>query len=136
MELAERIKFMRMFKGWSQEEMAEKLNVAASTYAKIERGQTDIPFSRLQQIVQTFKMELADFFGLNERNVFNVIGNSNTHTHNVYFCDASKFQHENEKLTLVIEQKDFVIEQKDKEIELLRQQLNEFKDIIELFKRN
>jgi transcriptional regulator with XRE-family HTH domain len=133
LNLAERIKLLRMFHGWTQEEMAEKLDLAASSYAKIERGQTDVPFSRLQQIAEVFKIELEDFFRLNEKNVFNIIGNSDIQaissisSINIYTCEASKFQHENEKLKLIIEQK-------NREIELLQQQLIEFKEIIALLK--
>jgi len=130
LNLAERIKLLRMFHGWTQEDMAEKLDLATSSYAKIERGQSDVPFARLQQIAKVFEIELADLFKLNEKNVFNIIGNSDTQaiSHiNIYTCDAAKFQHENEKLKLIIEQK-------DKEIELLKQQLDEFRDIISLFK--
>lgn len=134
LNLAERIKFLRMFHGWTQEEMAEKLQLATISYAKIERGQTDVPFSRLQQIAEVFKIELGDLFRLNEKNVFNIIGNSDTHaisssisSINIYTCEASKFQHENEKLKLIIEQK-------NREIELLQQQLIEFKEIIALLK--
>jgi len=133
LNLAERIKLLRMFHGWTQEEMAEKLDLATSSYAKIERGQSDVPFARLQQIAKVFEIELADLFKLNEKNVFNIIGNTDTQTIssvssvNIYACDAAKFQHENEKLKLIIEQK-------DKEIELLKQQLDEFRDIISLFK--
>jgi hypothetical protein len=42
MELYDKIKFMRMFKGWSQEDMAEKLEMAVSGYAKIEQGKISI----------------------------------------------------------------------------------------------
>jgi transcriptional regulator with XRE-family HTH domain len=133
LNLAERIKFMRNFYGWSQEQMAEKLQLATSSYAKIERGQSDIPFSRLQQIADVFEIELADLFKLNEKNVFNIIGDTDSHaissisSINIYTCDAAKFQHENEKLKLIIEQK-------DKEINLLQQHLNELRDIISILK--
>ena len=110
MEIAERIKFMRIFKGWSQDEMAAKLHMAVSGYAKIERGETDIPFSRLKQIANTFEIELPPLIGLNEKNVFNITGNHDTHNNssiiNVYPCEAAKLQHENEKLQILIEQKD------------------------------
>ena len=132
LNLAERIKFMRTFYGWSQEQMAEKLQLATSSYAKIERGQSDVTFSKLQQIAKVFQIELADLFKLNEKNVFNIIGNSDTHTIssiNIYTCDAAKFQHENEKLKLIVEQK-------DKEIELLKQQLSEFREIISILKHS
>jgi len=132
LNLAERIKFMRTFYGWSQEQMAEKLQLATSSYAKIERGQSDVTFSKLQQIAKVFQIELADLFKLNEKNVFNIIGNSDTQaiSHiNIYTCDAAKFQHENEKLK-------FIVEQKDKEIELLKQQLSEFREIISILKHS
>jgi len=132
LNLAERIKFMRTFYGWSQEQMAEKLQLATSSYAKIERGQSDVTFSKLQQIAKVFGIELSDLFKLNEKNVFNIIGNSDTQaiSHiNIYTCDAAKFQHENEKLK-------FIVEQKDKEIELLKQQLSEFREIISILKHS
>jgi len=135
LNLAERIKFMRTFYGWSQEQMAEKLQLATSSYAKIERGQSDVTFSKLQQIAKVFQIELADLFKLNEKNVFNIIGDTDSHaissisSINIYTCDAAKFQHENEKLK-------FIVEQKDKEIELLKQQLSEFREIISILKHS
>ena len=131
LNLAERIKFMRTFYGWSQEQMAEKLQLATSSYAKIERGQSDVTFSKLQQIVEIFGIELSDLFKLNEKNVFNIICSTDVHevsSINIYTCDAAKFQHENEKLK-------FIVEQKDKEINLLQQHLNELREVISLFKR-
>lgn len=74
---------MRLFKGWSQEEMAEKLEMAVSGYAKIEQGKTDINFSRLQQIAKIFEIELADLIRLSERNVLNVIDNFNDNQNSV-----------------------------------------------------
>jgi len=135
LNLAERIKFMRTFYGWSQEQMAEKLQLATSSYAKIERGQSDVTFSKLQQIAKVFGIELSDLFKLNEKNVFNIIGDTDSHaissisSINIYTCDAAKFQHENEKLK-------FIVEQKDKEIELLKQQLSEFREIISILKHS
>lgn len=131
-----------MFKKWSQDEMAAKLHMAVSGYAKIERGETDISFSRLEQIARTFEIELTSLIGLNEKNIFNIIDspdayNNPTNTHhahanthsvvNVYSCEAAKFQHENEKLLLVLEQK-------DKQIDSLQQQVSDLREIISLLK--
>lgn len=111
MELYEKIRFMRMFKGWSQEEMAEKLDMAVSGYAKIERGETDINFSRLQQIAQVFGIELAYLVGLSEKNVFNIIGSCNNsrcnHSPFTYFSVSTLdpiLKQENEKLHIINEQ--------------------------------
>jgi transcriptional regulator with XRE-family HTH domain len=46
-----KIKLIRSLKSWTQEEVANKLGITTHSYAKIERGETDVNFSRLQQIV-------------------------------------------------------------------------------------
>jgi len=142
-KLAEKIRFMRLFKGWTQEETAAKLHMVISGYAKIEHGQTDVPFSRLQQIAKLFEIEVTDLIGLNEKNVLNVIDNreaqannlsnsSTIKTMNVYSCEAIKFQHE--KLQLIIEQKDQELSQKNREIDLLQQQIDDLRTMIGLLK--
>jgi transcriptional regulator with XRE-family HTH domain len=140
-KLAEKIRFMRLFKGWTQEETAAKLHMVISGYAKIEHGQTDVPFSRLQQIAKLFEIEVTDLIGLNEKNVFNVIAGQDAHannphhsTVNVYSCEAAKFQHENEKLQLMIEQKDQELSQKNREIDLLQQQVDVLRTMVGLLK--
>jgi len=140
-KLAEKIRFMRLFKGWTQEETAAKLHMVISGYAKIEHGETDVPFSRLQQIAKLFEIEVTDLIGLNEKNVFNIIAGQDAHannpshsTINVYSCEAAKFQRENEKLQLIIEQKDKELSQKNREIDLLQQQINDLRTMIELLK--
>ena len=141
MELADRIRFMREFKGWTQEETAAKLHMVVNGYAKIEHGETDVPFSRLQQIAKLFEIEVTDLIGLNEKNVFNIIAGQDAHannpshsTINVYSCEAAKFQRENEKLQLIIEQKDQELSQKNREIDLLQQQIDDLRTMIGLLK--
>jgi len=141
MELADRIRFMREFKGWTQEETAAKLHMVVNGYAKIEHGKTDIPFSRLQQVAKLFGIEVTDLIGLNEKNLFSVIAGQDAHannpyhsTVNVYSCEAAKFQHENEKLQLIIEQKDKELSQKNREVDLLQQQINDLRTMIGLLK--
>jgi len=52
-------------KGWSQEDMADKLDMSVNGYANIERGETDVQVSRLEKIAETFGIELAE---LNNKN--------------------------------------------------------------------
>ncbi len=106
MELHKKIRFMRMYKGWSQEEMADKLHMALSGYAKIERGKTDVNYSRLQQIANIFEVELSDLVGLNEKNVLDFFENTNSnHISNVNVSIyESNVKQEIEMLRLVNEQ--------------------------------
>ena len=67
MAVHEKIKFIRQLKGWSQEDMAEKLAMSINGYGSIERGETNVNLSRLEQIAQLFGMELSELVALNEK---------------------------------------------------------------------
>ncbi len=83
----EKIRFIRQAKNLSQDEMAEKLGMCLNAYGNIERGDTDIRLSRLEQIAQVFEMPLEQLFGFDEKNVFNVNGtNYGGIHHNQNYC--------------------------------------------------
>lgn len=135
MEVYEKIKFIRMFKGWSQEEMAEKLGMALHGYGKIERGEVDINLTRLKKIAEIFGVELAQLVGLNEKTVFNLLeGNSYslslvTSGNNCHVEYSGCTQHQLEKLHMLLEQK-------DREITLLNQKNNDLRELVNLLKNN
>jgi len=74
MEIHEKIRFIRLLKGWSQEEMAGKLVISVNAYAKIERGATDINLSRLKQVAEVLHTELSELFNLSEKSVVHLAG--------------------------------------------------------------
>jgi transcriptional regulator with XRE-family HTH domain len=80
MKIGENIKKMRELKGYTQEEMASKLNISQNGYSKIEREETDVQFSRLVQISQALEIDLLDLIAFDgQRLLFNV-SNTNNHT--------------------------------------------------------
>jgi transcriptional regulator with XRE-family HTH domain len=70
MQLHEKINFLRNLKGWSREQMAEKLNMSANGYAKIERGETNIKLSRIEEIAKILNIKEQDLFNFNENILF------------------------------------------------------------------
>ena len=54
MSVNEKIRKIREAKDWSQEQMAEKLDMSLNGYAKIERGESKIYLDKLEQIAQVF----------------------------------------------------------------------------------
>ena len=126
MELPEKIKIIRSYKNWTQEDIAEKLGISTNSYAKIERGETDVNFSRLQQIANVMEIELPHLLGLNEKNVFNITyDNNNSCQINSSSTEQIELKHELEKANLIIEQQ-------KKEIDYLKQQLNDFRNLMNL----
>jgi transcriptional regulator with XRE-family HTH domain len=117
MKIHEKIRSIRKSKGWSQERMAEKLKLSVNGYANIERGETDVQVSRLEQIAETFGMELLELFNFGERNVFYLVSdNDNTAENNFFNCrnlqsidfssEKNEFEHELEKARLLLQEKE------------------------------
>ena len=60
LEVAKRIKILRLDSGYSVEEMAEKTDITAELYEKYEQGQADLPFTFIHKCSLAFGVELAD----------------------------------------------------------------------------
>jgi transcriptional regulator with XRE-family HTH domain len=65
--LGEKLKALRLQKGWSQEDIAYELNMSLPGYSKIERNITDINLSRLAQIAQLYKMSVIEVLCYGEK---------------------------------------------------------------------
>ena len=57
-----KIRRMREDNKWSQQVIAEQLNISIPAYSKIETGVTDVNLSRLEQIAQLFNTDIAALF--------------------------------------------------------------------------
>lgn len=58
--LGRNIRKARQAKGLTQENVANDLGCSLNTYTKIERGETNVPFSRLVQITDYLGVNLSD----------------------------------------------------------------------------
>lgn len=56
------IRRLREDNHWSQQVIAEQLNISIPAYSKIETGVTDVNLSRLEQIASLFNTSIADLF--------------------------------------------------------------------------
>lgn len=133
MKINEKIRFIRELKGWSQEEMAEKLNLSVGSYANIERGKTNIQYSRLEQISEVLDMTLGELINLDEKTLqFTLAVDENSNNNQLIPINISnkrlKLQHK-------IEMDRLKIEQQEKEISLLQEEINYLKEIIALMKK-
>ncbi len=117
MPVHEKIKFIRQLKGWSQEEVADKLAMSANGYGSIERGETDVNLSRLEQIAEVFGVELSELIALSEKNAFNLMAIHNNGTqHSQNHCTISPGSPEYLQLQAELDKQLVVNELKDKEI--------------------
>lgn len=57
--LGKKIRLLRHQKGWSQEDVAKRLEISIPAFSKIETGITDVNLSRLNQISKLFNLSLV-----------------------------------------------------------------------------
>ena len=64
--LGKKIRLLRHQKGWSQEDVAKRLDISIPAFSKIETGITDINLSRLEQISILFEMSVVQLLTFND----------------------------------------------------------------------
>lgn len=80
MNIGERIKQKRIEKGWSQRDLAAKMNYSNhSTVGKIETGKVDIPQSRIVQFAEVLGTSVAFLMGWDEEIKKDPIGTAERH---------------------------------------------------------
>jgi transcriptional regulator with XRE-family HTH domain len=64
--LGKKIRLLRHQRGWSQEDVAKRLDISIPAFSKIETGITDINLSRLEQISILFEMSVVQLLTFND----------------------------------------------------------------------
>lgn len=129
METYEKIRLARELNQWSQEEMAEKLEMSPSGYARIERGEVRLNIERLEQIAQILNIDVSDLIQKDINGITIQIKDSeNSNIGDVNLFSNNHGISEIEKLNLIIQHKDELLAQKD-------QELNMIKEMFELLKQ-
>jgi transcriptional regulator with XRE-family HTH domain len=126
MSVNEKLKLVRQAKGFTQEEVAEKLGISASTYGDIERGDRDPKLSKLQKIADVLEVSLLDLLNLTDKNALNINFSKKDKGDNnhVYINSTSEAE------------KQLLIESKDKEISLLKEKIEDLQKIIGLLEQS
>jgi transcriptional regulator with XRE-family HTH domain len=127
MLINEKIRFMRQQKGWTQGEMAKRLNMSANGYGNIERGNSNINMIKLKKIAAILDENLLALFG-GDQNVFNSIGDNNAGTQsNQNFCSLFSDDDQcprNDQIECSLAKQKLITTQQESEISILKQ-LNE-----------
>ncbi len=129
MDIHNKIRVIREIKQWSQEEMAEHMNMSTSGYSKIERGETKLHLDKLKQIAQIFNIDTKELIDSEDKNICFLL-NENAHYTNINtnYYGAEALIIEIEKLKMILAHKEEIISQKDNELQSL-------KEIITLLKK-
>jgi transcriptional regulator with XRE-family HTH domain len=75
MNVGEKIKKLRELKNFTQQHMAQELNLSLSGYGKIERNETDISISKLEKISAILGVDINTILSFDEKHIFNFNNN-------------------------------------------------------------
>lgn len=78
MDVGKNIKQLRELKNLTQAHVASHLNMSVGGYSKIESGQTDVSFSKIQQIAEVLETDLGTILNFDPKNIFNLCHNNNS----------------------------------------------------------
>lgn len=76
MKIGEKLRKIRDFYGYTQEDVTSRINVSASQYCKYERDETPITIETLEKISAVYKLTHVNILNWDEKNVFNFSGNT------------------------------------------------------------
>lgn len=126
-QLSQKIRSLREINHLTQDDMADKLSISTSSYAKIEQGQRmDLGVIELEKIAQIFNMDLVTLLQA-EKYTVSIINNNHK--------DGTQYNHNysgypvtnSSELQLLLSHKDEMIIQLKRQVETLTDIVNTFK---------
>jgi transcriptional regulator with XRE-family HTH domain len=75
MQIGQKIKKLRELKNLTQTHMAHELGVTQSAYSKMELGESEVTYGRLEKISSVLGMKPEDVIAFNDQMVFNISNN-------------------------------------------------------------
>lgn len=76
MEIGNKIKKLRELRNFTQEFMAQNLEMTTSGYGKIERNETEVSYQKLEKIAEVLGLKIEDIINFNEQVVFHQLHNN------------------------------------------------------------
>lgn len=122
-KLTQNIRRIREEKKLTQAELAEKLSMSETGYAKIERGENNLAFYRIEQIADVLGVNLADIIPFDRNPVIDASDE------NLSISNDCVFEYEIQNLKNLLEAKNEIIHSREREIQSLQKQI----EILEKF---
>jgi transcriptional regulator with XRE-family HTH domain len=74
-QIGQKIKKLRELRNFTQQHMAEELGLSQSAYSKLEMGESEITYNKLERVAEVLGMKPEELITFNESMVFNVMHN-------------------------------------------------------------
>lgn len=75
-QLAHKLKLLREVHNYTQEYVADTLEISQNTYSLMEKGETKLTIDRLDRLAKLYNMDVVDLIRLNEQTYIHTITHS------------------------------------------------------------
>lgn len=123
--IGQKIRKIRELKGFSQEYVANKLELTQKAYSNIENGKTKLDFDRLEAISKILEVEVMNILSFDEKNLFNNYNQADTQTGSFGIFYNSKEGEDNE--TQLYKTR---ISQLEAEVKFLREEITFLRSLV------
>jgi len=89
MTIGEKIRELRVRKGFSQENMADELGMSTTNYSYIESGKVNLTIPKLEKVAKILEMDIFEILSLGEKNIFYIPQHTETGINNGYVINNS-----------------------------------------------
>lgn len=122
--VAEKIKRLRKAKGFSQDDMAERMHISQSAYARIENGESHSWAAHIEKLSEIFEVKPEDFL-TDETNNFSSLDQ----------LGGFAFQNVGTITTINSFLSEKLVEQYEERIKELKEQVQDLKDEVKRLKK-
>ena len=81
-QLGSKLRVLREINNYTQEYVADALNISSSTYSLMEKGQATFTVERLEKLALLYKLDIVDILNMSGQTIIHQI----THTHSSGIC--------------------------------------------------
>jgi len=93
-DIGQKIKKVREIKGYTQEYLAEQLDISQKTYSQIENNQSKLDVNRLQKIADILEIGLIELLSFDDKNIFNNNFHDKVENSQNYVVNQTSFEEE------------------------------------------
>ena len=133
MSVNDKVRALRELNNWSQEEVAERMQISESSYSRLERGKSKLDLEKLEKLAAIFKIDVAELIASDGKGLILFNGENSCNHSSYYLGHQEELIWEVEKLKLQLQHekelriaKEEMLQQKNDGIQALRQILSIF----------
>ncbi len=135
MKIGEKIKKLRELNNITQNEMADKLQMSVSGYAKIERGISKPNLPMLERIAKALDMNITELLSFDDTSIICIISDNNNegvNNSNFYYGNNNT---ELEKAHLIIQHQNELLQQQAQRLEDNKREIETLRELLVIYKK-